>query len=112
MRSTTVSRVMPMPPRICSERSATRAIASEQITLLIELSLLARWPWSSTQAVCQIDSRARWMAEVRSAGTRPDPKDDPRLENLMKQDMQRSMMSLPHDVLIAQLRKMSPQRGE
>ena len=36
-----VSRVMPMPPRICSERSATRAIASEQITLLIELSFEA-----------------------------------------------------------------------
>src|ERR1700704_530337 len=44
MRSTTVSRVMPMPPRICSERSATRAIAPEQITLDIELSFEARFP--------------------------------------------------------------------
>ena len=38
MRSTTVSQVTPMPPRICSERSTTRKIASEQITLAIELS--------------------------------------------------------------------------
>ena len=40
------------------ERSTTRAIASEQITLAIELSFEARSPWSSTQAVCQIASRA------------------------------------------------------
>jgi len=44
MRSTTVSRVMPMPPRICIERSATRAIASEHTTFDIELSFDVRSP--------------------------------------------------------------------
>ena len=35
---------------------ATRAIASEQITLHIELSFAARSPWSSRHALCQMAS--------------------------------------------------------
>jgi len=45
-----------MPPRICSERSATRAIASEQITLLIELSFEAEdSPYIARELVDAID---------------------------------------------------------
>jgi len=38
-------------------RSATRQIASEQMTLAMLDSCVPRSPWSSTQAACQITSR-------------------------------------------------------
>jgi hypothetical protein len=41
--------------------------------LLIELSFEARWSWSSTQAVCQIASRARWMSMALSASMNDTP---------------------------------------
>lgn len=42
------------PAQTCNERSATREIASEQMTLAIELSVEPRSPLSSTHAACQI----------------------------------------------------------
>ena len=52
-------------------------IASEQITFDIELSFEARWPWSSSHAVCRIDSRAVWMSMWLSASMNDTPSCDP-----------------------------------
>lgn len=49
------------------------------------------------------------MAKSRSAGLKIDPRKDARLEQLMKQDFQRSLMSLPRDTLRSQLLKASPE---
>jgi hypothetical protein len=52
------------------------------------------------------------MAKSRSAGIEIDPRKDARLEQLMKQDFQRSIMSLPRDALRSQLMKVSPELDE
>jgi hypothetical protein len=49
------------------------------------------------------------MAKSRSAGLKIDPSKDARLEQLMEQDFQRSLMSLPRDALRSQLLKASPE---
>ena len=43
------------------------------MTLDIELSFEARSPWSSSQAVCQIDSRAWFMSIKLSASMNDTP---------------------------------------
>ena len=48
------------------------------------------------------------MATSRSAGMVIDPRKEPRLEQLMKEEFQRSLMSLPRDALRAQLLKTPP----
>jgi len=52
------------------------------------------------------------MARSRSAGIKIDPRKDARLEQLMKQDFQRSIMSLPRDALRSQLLEASPELDE
>ena len=73
MRSTSVSPVTPWPPSTCTQRSTTRQIASEQNTLAIEDSVVPRAPWSSSQAVCQIDRRLMRMSISLSASMKPTP---------------------------------------
>jgi hypothetical protein len=62
---------------------------------------------------CNFDAHLRdqmlHMAKSRSAGIEIDLRKDARLEELMKQDFQRSLMSLPQDALRSQLLKASPE---
>ncbi|MNF58578.1 hypothetical protein D3C84_401400 [compost metagenome] len=73
IRATMVSPVTPWPPSTCTLRSATRQVASEAMTLAMLDSWVPRWPWSSTQAVCQIDRRALCMSSSLSASMKPTP---------------------------------------
>jgi hypothetical protein len=50
----------------------------------------------------------RHMAKSRSAGMAFDRHKEPRMEQLMKQDFQRGLMSLPRDALRSELLKASP----
>jgi hypothetical protein len=52
------------------------------------------------------------MAESRSAGVQTDRRKEPRIEQLMKQDFQRGLMSLPRDALRSQLLKALPKLDE
>jgi len=61
---------------------------------------------------CDFDVHLRdqmWhMAKSRSAGMAFDRRKEPRMEQLMKQDFQRGLMSLPRDALRSELLKASP----
>jgi uncharacterized protein YchJ len=61
---------------------------------------------------CDFDVHLRdqmWhMAKSRSAGMQFDRREEPRIDQLMKQDLQRSLMSLPRDALRSQLLTASP----
>jgi hypothetical protein len=50
------------------------------------------------------------MAKSRSAGIAFDPRTDLRLEKLMREDIQRSLISLPQDIVLSQILKASPAR--
>jgi len=50
------------------------------------------------------------MAKSRSAGVKMNS--DPRIEKLMREDFQRSLMSLPHEALCSQLLRDSPDLGK
>jgi hypothetical protein len=52
------------------------------------------------------------MARSRSVGIEINPREDARLEQLMREDLQRSLMSLPREVLQSQLLKVSPDLDE
>ena len=52
------------------------------------------------------------MAKSRTSGMRLDQQKEPHIEQLMKQDVQRGLMSLPRDALRAQLLKASPDLDE
>ena len=52
------------------------------------------------------------MARARSASTRFDPKNDPRLRKLMEEDHRRSIMLMPPDAMRRQLRKIMPHLDE
>jgi hypothetical protein len=64
---------------------------------------------------CSFDAHLReqmmHMAKSRSAGMQFDRRKEPRIEQLMKQDFQRGLMSLPRDALRSQLIKASPELG-
>ena len=78
---------------------------------LVELGLVNLIP-----DPCNFDVHLRdqmlHMAKSRSAGIEIDLRKEPRLEQLMKQDFQRSLMSLPRDALRSQLLKASPELDE
>ena len=65
---------------------------------------------------CNLDVHLRdqmlHMARSRSAGIEINPQEDARLEQLMREDLQRSLMSLPREVLRPQLLKASPDLDE
>lgn len=65
---------------------------------------------------CDFDAHLRnqtlHMARSRSAGIERSLYKDARVEELMKQDVQRSLMSLPRDVLRSQLLKVLPEPDE
>lgn len=65
---------------------------------------------------CNFDDHLRdqmfRMAKARSAGTKFDPRQETRLEALMKQDVMRSMMMLPRDALRSQMKKALPTLDE
>jgi hypothetical protein len=71
---------------------------------LVELGLVNLIP-----DPCNFDAHLRdqmlHMAESRSAGMAIDQRKEPRMQQLMKEDLQRSLMSLPRDALGAQLLK-------
>ena len=48
------------------------------------------------------------MAQARSASTRFDPNNEPRLRKLMEEDHRRSIMLMPPDAMRGQLRKLLP----
>ncbi|HML92972.1 DUF4238 domain-containing protein [Methyloceanibacter sp.] len=52
------------------------------------------------------------MAKSRSAGIEPQQGKDPGMQELMKQDFQRNIMSLPRDALHSQIRKALPELDE
>ena len=52
------------------------------------------------------------MARARSASTRFDPKNDPRLQKTMEEDNRRSIMLMPPDAMRRQLRKLMPHLDE
>jgi len=74
---------------------------------LVELGLVNLIP-----DPCSFDVHLRdqmlHMAESRSAGMAIDRRQEPRMEQLMRQDFQRSLMSLPRDALSSQLLKAPP----
>jgi len=49
-----------------------------------------------------------YMARSRAQGMKIDPRDDPYLEQLMREDFQRGLMALPSDALRAQLKRATP----
>ena len=61
---------------------------------------------------CDFDAHLRdqmfQMAKTRSAGMETDAREDPRLQELMREDFQRSVMLLPRDALRSQILKASP----
>ncbi len=61
---------------------------------------------------CNFDSHLRdemlRMATARSAGIELSPKDEPRIEELMRQDFQRGLWSMPRDALRREFLKSSP----
>jgi hypothetical protein len=69
---------------------------------LVELGLVNLIP-----DPCSFDVHLRdqmlHMAKSRSAGMRIDRRDEPRIEQLMKEDFQRSILSLPREALRSQL---------
>ncbi|WP_207795644.1 hypothetical protein [Phyllobacterium zundukense] len=62
---------------------------------------------------CNFDTHLRdqmmHMAESRSAGIEIDSRKDARLEELMREDFKRNLMSLPRDALRSQMLKASPE---
>jgi hypothetical protein len=74
---------------------------------LVELGLVSLVP-----DPCSFDVHLRdqmWhMAKSRSAGMEIDRRKEPRMDQLMRQDVQRSLMSLSRDQLRSQLLKASP----
>jgi hypothetical protein len=78
---------------------------------LIELGLVNLIP-----DPCNFDVHLRdqmlHMAKSRSAGMQIDRRKEPRMEQLMKQDFQRGIMSLPRDTLRSQLMKAVPSLDE
>lgn len=51
------------------------------------------------------------MAQERSAGIMIDPKAEPRAQQLIREDMQRSFLSMPANVILAQLKRSSSEVG-
>ena len=78
---------------------------------LVELGLVNLIP-----DPCSFDAHLRTqmlhMAKSRSAGLLMDRRTEPRIDQLMKQDFQRGLMSLPQDALRSQLLKASPELNE
>lgn len=78
---------------------------------LVELGLI-----NLTPDPCSFDVHLRdqmlHMAKSRTAGMQIDPRKEPRMEKLMKQDFERGIMSLPRDVLLSQLGKAVPGLNE
>jgi hypothetical protein len=74
---------------------------------LVELGLVNLIP-----DPCSFDAHLRdqmhHMAQSRSAGIRIDQRKEPRIERLMREDTQRSIMSLPRDVLRSQMSRAIP----
>lgn len=52
------------------------------------------------------------MAKSRLANVRPDPRNDPRVEQIAKDDSKRAMMLMPKEALRKQLRELNPELDE
>jgi hypothetical protein len=78
---------------------------------LVELGLVNLIP-----DPCSFDAHLRTqmlhMAKSRSAGLAMDRRTEARIDQLMKQEFQRGLMSLPQDALRSQLLKASPELNE
>ncbi len=95
-------------PRIYRQEFLKSVLFILTVTPLVEAGLINLIP-----DPCNFDDHLRdqmfQMAKSRSDGLKIDPQSDDRLEGLMKQDFQRSMMSLPPDAMRSQLSKAFPE---
>jgi hypothetical protein len=77
------------------------------IAPLVEMGLINLVP-----DLCNFDLHLRdqmfHLARSRAAGLKLDPRDDPYLEQLMRDDFQRNLMSLPREALQAEMRRATP----
>jgi hypothetical protein len=80
MRATIVSSLMPSPPGTCIERSTTRQVASEQITL----AMLDWWRPRSPAARSAPDSTARFVDQTTTRGAPGVSERAPRIETIIR----------------------------